>query len=215
MSKSKIHLKDHTIDLDVPFLTPDVIERRLRKEIGEKRKIAVAQSGGSELKPTNQLPNNTNLGTEVRVKIYPGGTQKGVYSRRETYIKAHVASVAEAYGERYGQSVQLDRQLNFVFIPRFTLPRKWGTRTTPLLVWLPQQYPDVPPNGFYLSKNCDGPHIFSRNVYGDSPDLSSKGWNWFCVHCNDGWHPNEDPTKDDNLWTFLDVVRLSLSIDEF
>jgi len=92
---------------------------------------------------------------------------------------------------------------------------RWANRTTPILVWFPKQYPQIPPNGFYLSKRCSGPHVFSTNVYGDSPDLSGKGWNWYCVHCDAGWHPGENPSIEDNLWTFLNVARMSLSIREF
>jgi len=134
-------------------------------------------------------------------------------NRRELYIKAQVASVAEVYGERYGQTVQLDEALRFVVIPRFSLPRQWGMKTTPILIWFPDEYPDIAPNGFYLSRNCIGPHIFSRNVYGKSPDLSSSGWNWFCAHTT--WRPGADPNASDNLWTFLEIVRMSLTIKEF
>ncbi len=215
MSNRIVH-QGKTFVLDGPYLTPEAIKKHFKPEIDKKRKIAIAQTGGSELIPLDQIPPGTDLGNEARIKTYPSGTVKGdTNARREYYIKSHVASVADVYGERYGQPVQLDKLLRFVYIPCFTLPRKWGMRTTPLIIWFPTDYPEIPPNGFYLSKKCQGPHIFSRMVYGASPDLSSKGWNWFCVHCDAGWHPQEDPNKEDNLWTFLDVIRLSLSIAEF
>lgn len=212
---STIYYAGKKIDLDAAFITPKLIMQHAREDLAKNRKVAFRQKGSSELTPLDQVPEDRDLGTEVQVKTYPAGTIKGMSTRREQYIKAHVASVAEVYGQRYGQALQLDKHFRFVFLPRFTLPRKWGMRTTPLLIWFPQSYPETPPNGFYLSSKCKGPHVFSRNVYGDSPDLSNKGWNWFCVHSEKGWHPHEDPTKEDNLWTFLDVIKLSLSISEF
>src|SRR5262245_46286616 len=117
----------------------------------------------------------------------PAATEKG--GRRELYVKAQVASIAAVLGPRYGMPVQLDRALTTLFIPRYPLPRRWGGRETPLMIRIPAQYPDMPPIGFYLSKACSGPHIFSRNVYEPSEDFSAQGWNWYCIHKNIGWTP--------------------------
>lgn len=136
-------------------------------------------------------------------------------NRRSRYIVTQTAAVAEVLGERYGRSVQVDRNHNFVMIPEFRLPKRWGMRSTPILIWFPQNYPDTPPNGFYLSKNCRGPHIYSTNIFGDSPDLSHLGWNWYCVHMDRGWKPGGDPLESDNLWTVLDIIRMSLTVSEF
>lgn len=144
----------------------------------------------------------------------PHGTSKGAPTRRELFIKTQVASISEVIGERYGQPVQLDARLRFVVIPQFRLPPRWGMKTTPILIWFPDQYPEVPPHGFYLSQHCVGPHVLRYNVYLDSPNLSDRGWNWFCVNPK-GWSAKADPLEPDNLWTFLDVVRTSLTIDEF
>jgi len=108
--KSKIFHRGRTIELN-RVLTPEVINQTLQKEIGSNRKLAIAK--GSGMKPLSQIASGTDLGAEVNIKDYPGGTGKGLYSREE-YIKAHVASVAEVYGARYGQPIQLDRNLNFV-----------------------------------------------------------------------------------------------------
>lgn len=213
--KSVVIFEGNKIETDLPFLDPDKIKMILRDKVGKNRKLAIATRKGSELKPLSQIPPGSIIGQEVIVKSYPSGTVKGSLSRREYYIKTQVASIAEVYGERFGQPVALDYDLSFLFIPCFTLPRRWGLRTTPILLWLPQGYPDIPPNGFYLSNHCNGPHIFSRNIMGDSPDLSHKGWNWYCAHADSGWSPKDDPLKSDNLWTFLDIIRMSLSIREF
>ena len=137
------------------------------------------------------------------------------FDRRSMYVKAQVASIAEVYGERYGQPVQIDGQLKFLFIPRFPLPRRWGERETPLLIQIPDRYPDIPPNGFFLSSRCQGPHVFSRPPYSTVTDLSALGWNWFCVHCDNGWRPGASPLETMNLWTFLRVIQAALSFNEF
>ena len=223
-NKSRVKFQGAKIELiesDVDFLTPEEVRKITVDRVGKGRRIAIACEGGKELRPLDQIDPHENLGQEVVVKTFPSGTIKGATlgetetARRERFIKAQVASVAEVYGERYGQSVQLDSKFRFVFIPCFTLPRKWGMRTTPILIWFPPEYPKSPPNGFYLSHRCSGPHIFSRNVYGASPDLSAYGWNWYCVNCGEGWSPKEDPNQEDNLWKILDVIRLTLSINEF
>jgi hypothetical protein len=214
MPSSKVILKGKkVIDRDVPFLTPNDIRAHLEKMVRSDQMIVIAR--GRELRPLHRMPGDFNLGSEVNAKTIPRGTVKGAMSKRERYIKAQVASVAEVYGERYGQAVQLDERLQFVVIPCFTLPKQWGYKITPILIWFPEAYPDVPPDGFYLSNQCRGPHVFSRPVGGhsNSPDLSDKGWNWFCVHPS--WHADPDPNEEDNLWTFLNVAKVSFTIDEF
>jgi len=188
-----------------------MIREHLAKHVGSDRRIALVR--GAELRPLEQFHDGKDVGQEVIVKDFPAATQKGGDSPRDRYIRAQVASVADVYGERFGQPVQLDAKLRFCVIPQFTLPRQWGMKSTPILIWFPEEYPLVAPNGFYLSKRCSGPHIFSRNVYGKSPDLSAQGWNWYCAHTS--WKPGTDPLDGDTLWTFLDIARMSLSIREF
>lgn len=137
------------------------------------------------------------------------------YSQRETYIKAQVASIAEVFGERYNLPVQLDRGLEYLYLPRFPLPKRWGERETPLLIHIPREYPQVPPHGFFLSKKCHGPHVYSREMGKDSEDFSIYGWNWFCIYCDQGWKPGPSPLDPHNLWTFINAIRVSLTIEEF
>jgi hypothetical protein len=218
------------LERDVGLFTSGEIRAHLEKLklVREGRRPVYRE--GADTKLLDQMPSDAPLaGDTIDIKSIPGGTIKGTAmiddptaisgSRkaedvRARYIKSQVAAVAEVLGERYGQTVQLDRELRFAVLPRFKLPRRWGMKTTPILIWFPPTYPNTPPNGFYLSANCRGPHIFSRNPFGDSPDLSTYGWNWYCVH-PEGWLPSADPLEADNLWTLLDVIRTTLSVDEF
>jgi hypothetical protein len=135
--------------------------------------------------------------------------------RRSLYIKAQAASIAEVFGDRYGFPVQLDRKLSLLFLPRFPLPPRWGERETPLLIEIPAAYPDIPPNGFFLSARCNGPHVFSRVLHGGTTNFQHLGWNWFCVSCDRGWRAGPSPLEPCNLWTFLRVVQTSFSVNEF
>lgn len=200
------------LERDVPFWTPEMIREAMSKKVGADRRIALTR--GTELRPLEQFHAGKDLGTEVIVKDFPAATGKGAdESPRSRYIKAQVASVAEVYGERFGQPVQLAADLQFCVIPQFTLPKQWGLKSTPILIWFPDNYPIEAPCGFYLSKKCNGPHIFSTNVYSKSPNLSHLGWNWYCAHT--AWKPGSDPLEGDTLWTFLDICRLSLTVKEF
>lgn len=189
-------------------------EFKKRAAIPEGRRAFVRQ--GAETRPLDQLPPNAQLGPKIDIKTIPGGTIKGALGRRENFIAAHVTSVAEVLGEKYGQVVQLDAAYRFVVIPAFRLPRRWDLKTTPILIWFPKTYPDTPPQGFYLSSQCHGPHIYRYNMHvgTDGGDLSAQGWYWYCVHPT-GWKANADPNQPDNLWTLLDVIRATLTIDEF
>lgn len=160
---------------------------------------------------TYVVDGNVDLSNQPNLDTIPRGTVKG---SREIFIKAQVASIAEVYGERYGLPVQIDPSLRYLFIPRFPLPGRWGARESPILIDIPAQYPEKPPDGFYISSRCHGPHIFSRQVR-TGQDLSSYGWNWSCVHCDAGWKAGVNPMDPCNLWTVLKVVRTFLTVGEF
>lgn len=215
MASSKVILKGKkVIERDVPFLTPEQIRSQLENLVSGDRRLMIKR--GSEVRPLDRFPKDFNLGQEVIVTHFPKSTAKGAMQRRERYIKTQVASVAEVYGERHGQTLQLESKCNFVVIPCFTLPKKWGYKTTPILIWFPSTYPDAAPDGFYLSQQCRGPHIFTRPVgYHEqlSPDLSNQGWNWYCMHTH--WQAGGDPLEGDTLWTFLEMAKSCFTIEEF
>lgn len=208
--------QEFDFDREAGPLTPEMLitEFKKRGAIPEGRRAMVKEN--SESRPLDSLPRDHRFSQEIDIKTIPGGTIKGALGRREQFIAAHVASVAEILGERYGQTVQLDAAYRFVVLPAFRLPRRWDLKTTPILIWFPKTYPDVPPQGFYLSSQCRGPHIYRYNVHvgTDGGDLSQQGWYWYCVHPT-GWKASADPNQPDNLWTLLDVIRATLTIDEF
>lgn len=214
MTPIQFRFKDKTYYANAPVLT----EQQLNDIVGAARapntRLIFVQGNTVRMIAGGTGVNVTDPGTVAEI---PKSTAKGAVplTQRAAYVKSHVASVAQVFGERYGQPIQLDRSLSWVYFPRFGLPRRWGARETPLLIHLPPDYPNRPPNGFYLSARCHGPHVFSTSPYRDVPDLSAYGWNWFCVHCHDGWHPGPTARDAMDLWTFIRVMQSSLSVGEF
>lgn len=143
-------------------------------------------------------------------------------SRRNWYIRTQVYDIAPRWS-RDGIGIQFDEEnCDWLIIPKYPLPDRWQQRNSPLLILFPEAYPDVPPTGFYLRAQLEGkwgadPHYFRRGYY-DAPDLSDQGWWWYCLvartDVEGGWEPSDDPYEADNLWTFLNMVREALSIDD-
>lgn len=71
-----------------------------------------------------------------------------------------------------------------------TLP---GGVRTDALVLLPNNYPLAGPIGFYVREGAatgdlDTSHLFDDLVAHGAPDLSARGWRWFCGIA-EGWQP--------------------------
>jgi hypothetical protein len=86
---------------------------------------------------------------------------------------------------------------------------------------MPSAYPDISPIGFYLDQHLHlmsggtDPHIIPGAAHG-APNLMDSGWYWYCVTIPNGyggWRPSGDYRKPDNLSTFLDLVRETLTND--
>ena len=151
------------------------------------------------------------------------GLLSGRDDRRRRYITAQVEQIAPRFSED-GIGVHYDvEHCNWVLIPKYPMPSRWKQRWTSLLIWFGTGYPDTPPTGFYLNIRAGlksggrDKHLFNRSFY-DAPDLSAQGWFWYCVRANlqtaGGWQPADDPTASDNLWTFLNLCREALTVDD-
>lgn len=71
-----------------------------------------------------------------------------------------------------------------------TLP---GGARTDALVLLPNNYPLAGPIGFYVREGAatgglDTTHLFDDVVAHGAPDLSARGWRWYCGIA-EGWQP--------------------------
>jgi len=144
--------------------------------------------------------------------------------RRARYILAQAASLEERYSKNDGPGIRLDPDLNWIIIPKYSMPERWHPRWTSLMIMIPTAYPDVPPTGFYLTNTArlksgkNDKHLFNGSPYKNVADLSAQGWYWYCVHAKvqeaGGWRPSNDPNASDNLFTFLNMAREALTTDD-
>ena len=111
---------------------------------------------------------------------------------------------------------------DWIMIPKYPLPERWEERWCKLLIVPPSTYPNTPPIGFYLNrefhlKNGGTDSHFTGQAHHGAPDLKGQGWFWYCVHMGTGsqggWRPSADYRQPDNLFTFLNMVRESLTND--
>lgn len=126
----------------------------------------------------------------------------------------------------YQESLLLARQFGtvdyddeegcWVHIPHLPLPAGWDRPTTALLFDLPDGYPHIPPDGFYVDRllrtrfghRLD--HYFEErstlNPYAD------RGWAWFCIHLDRrAWRPTADVVSGDNLLKLTALIRAILT----
>lgn len=90
-----------------------------------------------------------------------------------------------------------------VVVKHLMLPVGWDREETELLFLIPSGYPVTPPDNFYTDNAL---RLSSGGEPGSSPkDQSQLGglWRMFSWHLDDEWRPHADPTRGDNLVTFL------------
>lgn len=139
------------------------------------------------------------------------------FSRREERIQNEIMMIAPRFKNG---GIEVDEEnFDYLIINHFALPSRWAERWCRLMVIFPQSYPDTPPIGFYLNKKFKlkrgtDEHFTGKAYYG-APDLQeSGGWFWYCCHLATGaWCPQLDYKRGDNLFTYLNMVRESLTND--
>jgi hypothetical protein len=125
-------------------------------------------------------------------------------------------------------SIEIDEHFNWIKIPSFTLPEAWARvnnrRTVPILIIIPDDFPSVPTNGFYMPKDVVAPsqdtHFRDRGyggAFGNTEEerktMLDNGWQWYCSHIlPEAWSPAKirqisDWRKGDNLWDILTQIK--------
>ena len=142
-------------------------------------------------------------------------------NRRATYLISQLLDYGEEKYRRDKLTIQLTKDLRYVYIPDFSLPEIWKQRRVPLLIYIPESYPETPPIGFYiphgtcLKSGRNHNHQVSTGMLGQ-PDLQSLGWDWFCLHLQNksDWQPKDNPLKPHNFWSYINIIRLGLTYAE-
>ena len=142
-------------------------------------------------------------------------------SLRKTRLQNEIMMIAPRFSNTGGVNYDVEN-CDWIIIPQYPLPERWQDRWCSLLIVPPSAYPNTPPIGFYLNrkfhlKNGGTDNHFTGQAHYGAPDLQAQGWFWYCVHMNKGsqggWQPSADYRQPDNLWTFLNMVRESLTND--
>ena len=141
-------------------------------------------------------------------------------SRRNERIMNEIFMIAPRFSNAGG--IYCDEEnYDWLIIPQYPLPEKWHERWAKLMIVFPKMYPETPPIGFYLNQKF---HLkaggydshATGTAYHGAPDLLQSGWHWYCVTVVEGaggWSPSSDYSNPDNLWTYLNMVRESLTND--
>ena len=99
---------------------------------------------------------------------------------------------------------------NWVEISNFPLPASLGQPSTRLLLLIPKDYPNTPPNGIYVDQGVRLPsHYFQYR--GDHNPLGDQGWGWYCFPVDPSgcgrWHPTTRVEAGDNLFKFIKLTN--------
>lgn len=190
-----------------------------------------------KLRPTGnlQLNNHEKVSVDEDTKFKSGpirnkamppysyGGKKTDFQKR--LIFSQVADIEEKW---FKGGIDVDSDYNWIRIRNFKLPDAWASVNdsafTQVLLIIPDNYPNIPPNGFYLPSSINVPsgesHFFERGyggAYGSNSDeienLRQSGWKWYCTHITpESWDPArirnlEDWRKGDNLWEVFTMIN--------
>lgn len=151
-------------------------------------------------------------------KRYKGGFGGGRSRQSKQIITEQVEDIGRTLFRTQG--VDFDRRdADWMVVPTYNLPPRWHNiaRTTALMVAFPDDYPALPPIGFYMM--ADVPispdnHLFQGVAHGAWHEPIKQGWKWYCVYMENGaWQPAQNWRNGDNLYTYFHLIRESLGND--
>ncbi|MDM7460667.1 MAG: E2/UBC family protein [bacterium] len=112
-----------------------------------------------------------------------------------------------------------DEDGSWVVIKDFPLPSGYNYERTDVLLLLPPNYPQTPPDWFYVDDNlrlADGDepdHVFYSDTRFDPNDEliqdappQMKGWTACCLHIR-AWRPAANPLNGHSLLSVCELVR--------
>jgi hypothetical protein len=214
-------------------ITPDEIVRQSGFHGDPNSRAVVVTSTGknTRLKPGQQYtPKEGDKFKVVPDRVKGSGSYFGVKKDwQKQVIREQVVDMSAKFFK--SMPVELDDNCNWVVFDGFLLPPAWkranpGKDFVKMMLIFPDEYPDLPTNGFYLSSSLNVPqhsgHFFTRGYGGafgeDSADakaMADKNWMWYCTHIKPGsWQPAKihkisDWRKGDNLW---DIITLCTEV---
>ena len=217
-------------------ISPDtVIQNTGRQNIDPSKRIVVltSTSGNRRLKPNETYHPHEGDKFKVVPDRIKGSDEFTYFSGKESWrkqlITEQVAQVSQHFFKK--STVELDDECNWVVFDGFKLPDSWiqansGKAFVRMMIIFPDQYPDLPTNGFYLPASLTIPanatHFYSRGyggAFGETGEemeaMAQGNWKWYCTHIKPGaWQPASlkyvsDWKKGDNLW---DIITICIDV---
>ncbi len=144
-----------------------------------------------------------------RSKGHSFGGRRSAQSKQ--IVTEQVIDIAEHI---FKQGVEFDEDdAHWMVVPTFNLPPRWHpiARQTPLMVAFPNEYPALPPIGFYMMAEIpvspDG-HFFQGVAHNAWDEPIAHGWKWYCTYIHDGaWQPARNWRDGDNLFTYFHLIK--------
>ena len=192
------------------------------------RKVLVERPEGFKTVDNNH---KQKLGKDDKVKIVPIRVKATQYSYggRKSDLQKQIIwdQIVDLEQKLFKDGIEVDPEFNWIKV-NYRLPEAWANvnerKTVPLLLILPDEFPDLPTNGFYLPDYVIPPegdyHFHSRGyggAFGETPEeveqMKNQGWKWYCTHIlPEAWSPNrirkiEDWRYGDNLWDIFSLIK--------
>ncbi len=106
---------------------------------------------------------------------------------------------------------------NIVIVEKINLPRGFNKQSSKLLLTLPDDYPEMPPEDLYIAKYLkkfgETPEHYYVNDFGDK-NIRRLGYAWYSIHFN-AWSPSfRSIIGGDNLLTAIDALYDALKYDD-
>lgn len=115
-------------------------------------------------------------------------------------------------GAVYGDCDYDDSCYSWFRLHRLPLPeRLWNRGFTQLLIEIGELYPEVPPSRFHLEHGLKDRLGRTPEHYFPGAHFSDKGWAWFCIHLEKGWHAASNIEDGDNLVTVIERIQVGLA----
>lgn len=162
-------------------------------------------------------------GRAVKISTMPdrakgGSFRQGPNIHSQQIIREQVESVSDKF---FNRTMSFDESnARWAVVPHYILPEKWHhiTCKTPLMVVFPDEYPMLPPIGFYMKADIEGPldgHLYSGAYHEAWSEPLKQGWKWYCIYIHDGaWQPARNWQIGDNLFTYFHLIREALQGDD-
>lgn len=222
-----------TINGKKVFNLPSAVTgQELKEVVGESRpgrKVLITRPEGNVSISDYQ---SVKLSENDKVQIVPDRIKayEFTYGGKKSKIQKEIifSQVADIEANWLKSGIEIDKDFNWILVNSFKLPDAWArvndSPFTKILLVIPDQFPDLPTNGFYMPSTLIVPsgdsHFHSRGysgAYGSNDDeireLEQNGWKWYCTHIiPEAWSPAriqhvEDWRKGDNLWDVFTLIR--------